>query len=258
MNKSIILKKIDEIQPIHPLTNCYSMGVIEKADRIWEIGESFMFSYKDHGVNRLIYFAKNETVKDDLLNIIQTGIYYLEFMTRKLNEYTPGGTRLIARMMRVSNLDCTTVLTSGDILKYKDKTIGEKARLLDVKEINKIFWNIFSTEKSHLITDKELEKIISKGNITIHRSFGIDAILQVEVQPKKFYINQIVNLGNRKNIHAMLINRLEEYVSEGGKYIYAWVDSSNMASVKFHQKYGMHQDGLWSNIYCLNRCVVTA
>ena len=71
--------------------------------------------------------------------------------------------------------------------------------------------------------------------------------------PKKFYINQIVNKGKREIIHAILLNRLEEYIKAGGKYLYAWVEERNIASVKFHEKYGMKHDGMWSMSYSIER-----
>ena len=71
--------------------------------------------------------------------------------------------------------------------------------------------------------------------------------------PKKFYINQVVNQGERKTIHAILLNRLEAYTNAGGKYLYAWVEDKNTASLKFHEKYGMKHDGMWSMIYSIER-----
>lgn len=42
-------------------------------------------------------------------------------------------------------------------------------------------------------------------------------------------------------------------IKAGGKYLYAWVEAFNVASVKFHEKYGMKHDGMWSMIYSIER-----
>ena len=55
---------------------------------------------------------------------------------------------------------------------------------------------------------------IREGQISIHRNKegNIDAILQAEEMPKKFYINQIVNKAEKNVIHAILLNRLKKYI----------------------------------------------
>ena len=138
------------------------------------------------------------------------------------------------------------------MLGYFDPAVGEPAADRDIPEINRLLWDTFHTEISHLLTDEEL--LEKAGQLTIHREGRtIDALLQAEVLPKKFYINQIVNRGNRKNIHAMLLNRLKAYTEAGGKYLYAWVEDRNIASQKFHQKYGMKHDGMWNVLYAVER-----
>ena len=54
-------------------------------------------------------------------------------------------------------------------------------------------------------------------------------------------------------IHALLLNRLAEYAETGGKYLYAWIEDKNTASIKFHKKYGMRHDGMWNMIYSVER-----
>ena len=56
-----------------------------------------------------------------------------------------------------------------------------------------------------------------------------------------------------KIIHAMMLNRLKKYSETGGRYIYAWIDEKNIASIKFHKKYGMEPDGIWDIIYFTER-----
>ena len=131
----------------------------------------------------------------------------------------------------------------------------EFANEQDAEEINKILWVTFHTEISHLLSDDELRDKIRDEQITVHRNKDnhIDALLQADIMPKKFYINQVVNKGEKKAVHAILLNRLEQYIGAGGKYLYAWVEDKNIASMKFHEKYGMKHDGMWSMIYKIER-----
>ena len=252
-NRQIICNMINRIKSLRHITNCYSTDVVEKSVKVWELNESFVFSYNDHGIKRIIYFVKNYTELNRLLSLIKDGTYYLEFMTKNPDDYIPENSSLTARMMRMSNPDCRDVLIDSPVLRYMDESIGDMAKEEDAGEINQLLWNVFHTEISHLLTDDELSDSIRRGQVTIHRSESIDAVLQVDVMPKKFYINQVVNQTDRNIIHAMLLNRLQKYVDNGGRYMYAWVEDKNTASLKFHQKYGMKHDGMWSMIYRLER-----
>lgn len=238
------------------ITNCYTMEVVEKSRKLWEHGDEFIFSYEDHGIKRLVYFAQDWNAVEKLLKLIDDGTYYLEFMTRNSNEYAPEDARLVARMMRLANPDCRIVFEEqSSILQYRDAAVGVRARVEDAEEIHEILWSMFRTEVSHLLTVTELKDATEAGKITIHRNKEgrIDALLQADIMPKKFYINQVVNKGEKNNIHAILLNQLEEYISYGGKYLYAWVEDKNIASQKFHKKYGMKHDGMWSMIYCVEK-----
>ena len=235
------------------MTNCYSFDVVDNATRLWANGDEFIFSHLDQGVERLVFFAESWSSVDKLLELVNGGKFFLEFMTKNLEEYCPRGARLVASMMRLANADCQSVFAPGNpVLQFRDSYIGTKARKEDVSDINHILWSVFYPEISHLLSDEQLEEKVEQ--ITIHKKDGeIVAILQAEVMPKKFYINQVVNRGERKVIHAIMLNCLEEYVKRGGKYLYAWVEENNIASLKFHQKYGMKHDGMWSLIYCLEK-----
>lgn len=254
MDTQIIYEKIKRARELQLLTNCYTVGSVENADQLWMKEDDFIFSYKDQGINRLIYFAKDWHAVDELLRLVDSGRYFLDFMTKNPDEYVPSSLMLIARMMRLSNPDCRSVfMEESFVMQYMNENIGERARVEDAEEINQVLWDTFRTEISHLLSDEEIRDKIAAGQITIHRDNHIDAILQADVKPKKFYINQIVNRTDRSIIHAILLNRLKQYVKSGGKYLYAWVEEANIASLKFHEKYGMRHDGMWSMVYCLDR-----
>ena len=256
MDKQILFEKIKTARLQRYITNCYSMDAVEHYKNLWSNEDGFIFSYDDHGVQRLMFFVKTWEAINPLLSEIESGRYFLEFMTNNPDEYSPRGAERIASMMRLANLDCRNVFESdSSVIQYKDAAIVESAKEHDFKEINEILWSTFQTEISHLISDEEMKTKIREGKLTIHKAADghIDALLQAEVMPKKFYINQIVNNGERKVIHAILLNRLEEYIKNGGKYLYAWVEEKNIPSMKFHEKYGMRHDGMRSLIYCIER-----
>lgn len=256
MKKNLIYDKIEKARKSRFITNCYSLNVADKCQDLWAEGDEFLFSYSDHGINRLIFFVRDWDSIDRLMYRTGTGSYYLEFMSRDPEEYVPAGAALEASMMRLANSDCRTAFESNSaVLKFKDTALAEMAQVSDVVEINEILWGTFKTEISHLLTDEELTEKIKEKQISIHRDREgkIDALLQAEVMPKKFYINQVVNRAEKNVIHAILLDRLGEYVKSGGKYLYAWVDSKNIASLKFHHKYGMKHDGMWSMIYYLEK-----
>ena len=161
----------------------------------------------------------------------------------------------IAHMMRMSVRDISQSLDETMIVAYNNSGIGEFPDEKDAEEINNILWKLFDSRVSHLQYDDEITKSINKQEFTVHKNKvgKIDALIQAYVQPKKFYINQIYNASEKEVIHTMLRNRLKEYVDQGGKYVYAWVDRDNIASLKFHAKYGLKHDGMWNLVYALER-----
>ncbi len=256
INENKLLEKIKTAKGKRYLSNCYSLNGLKNLSRFWEVGDSFLYTYNDHGIVRGEFFVESYDILDKLIMSIDQRKYYLEFMTKNPEEYKPKETNLVARMIRIANLDCSGILKENAlILKYKDSVDVSNASEQEAEEINRILWNTFHTEISHLLYDEEIRAKIREGKITIHRNVEgcIDALLQADVMPKKFYINQIVNKAEKNVIHAILINRLQKYIEAGGRYIYAWVDDTNIASVKFHEKYGMKHDGMWNMVYCVEK-----
>ncbi len=256
MDRQSIYEKVKKAKLLRFATNCYSMDTVRTCNKIWSRGDEFVFSYEDHGIQRLIFFAKEIYTIDSLFTELDGGQYFLEFMTKNPEEYVPDKSMKLASMMRYANADCRSVFESdSQVIQYKDAVSVESACEQDATEINRLLWSTFHTEISHLLSNDELIEKIKAGQLTIHRSLDehIDALLQADVMPKKFYINQVINKGNREVIHAILLDRLEEYIKAGGKYLYAWVEDTNIASIKFHKKYGMKHDGMWSMIYRIER-----
>ena len=255
LDTDLLYEKVKRARIRRSFNNCYSMDLISKAERMWEKGDDFIFSYEDHGINRLIYYVSGWDSLDKLLDLMDNGKWFLEYITKNPYEYKPHSSRLVAKMLRMANPDCTSIFdSSSTVLRYKGAVKTEMANVKDAGEITTILWDTFRPEISHLLYTDEMKEPIMNGQVTIHKTDGhIDALLQADVMPKRFYINQIVNLGKRQNVHALLIDRLEKYVYDGGKYLFAWVEDTNIASIKFHEKYGMKHDGMFSVIYCVER-----
>lgn len=256
MDHDLLLKKVLAAKKERPLNNFYSLNVLDSFQEYWEDNDNLLFSYKDHGINRLIFFVKYWSDLDSILKKIDYGSYFLEFITKDFSEYIPDSFQLTAKMLRLANQDINTVFANDSlVLKYRDTCKVENAIIDDSNEINSILWETFHTEISHLLYDEEVKEKIMAGQFSVHRNMEgkIDALLQADVMPKKFYINQIVNRTDKNVSHAILLHRLEQYIQVGGKYVYAWVEENNIASLKFHSKYGMYHDGTLSVIYSLER-----
>lgn len=151
----------------------------------------------------------------------------------------------------MSNPSCGTMLAGLPVMAYYDDAVGYMADISETQEIKEKMWSVFDTRVSHLLEDDELMEAIKRKEICIYRNEAgkIEAFVQTVVQPRRFYINQIYN-GTEKNvIHAMLLRRLREYTEGGGQYLYAWAEEKNIASLKFHGKYGMKPDGMWNMVY---------
>ncbi len=234
------------------LSNCYSPNVLQNVRAIHRQDNSSLLVCEDHGVLRLYFFVEHLNMLPLLLKQLETGSYYFEYITKEPQLAFPEGPwETEARLMRFVNADCRTVFAEGsDVLQYRNDQLGETALPEDASEVNALLWNVFRTEISHLLSDTEMESVIRQKEVMIHRTSGkVDAVLQTKIQPCKFYINQILNRADRSVIHAMLLKRLAYYVQGGGKYMYAWIEEQNLASLKFHRKYGMQHDGYWNLVF---------
>lgn len=240
-------------------SNIYSDGVIENAEDLFVNESAIILSYHDHGVRRLHYCY---TDRDSFLELLRSGEIkadrntVIELMTRDELEnretFVAAGFIQIAALMRMSVKNCEQVIKDSVISRYHDDSVGEYPEVGMAEEINKVLWNIFDTRVSHLQSNDEIAESIRQMEITVHRNgMGVvDAVLQVKIQPRKFYVNQVYNSADRSVIHAMLQTRLNEYYLQGGKYVYAWIERNNIASLKFHEKYGLKHDGTWNMVYC--------
>ena len=259
MKEAEARKAIEELKKQgRVFSNLYADGMLARSEEVFKNERAVISICDDHGVKRLYYFYN---YADSLFKLLSSGCtpsdsnIVLEFMTRNEDEnrdfFEVAGFTQIAGLKRMSVRDCESALKENRMDEYFDETVGCFPDIETAGEINKVLWNIFDTRISHLQDDSEIEESIRNGEFTIHRSNEgvVDAILQAQIQPRKFYINQVYNGTDKHIIHAMLQNRLKEYFVQGGKYVFAWIDRDNIASLKFHEKYGLQHDGMWNMVY---------
>lgn len=236
-------------------SNCFFRFVDEK--KTWEVyhsDESIILIKEDNGVFRIFFYTIDFSDLKQLMNqkLSEDREYTLEIVGKDRNLYcdelTGMGFQVLARMSRLSIKDVSTYLAEKE--EYQDVSVIT-AGVEDVSELKEKLWKIFDTRVSHLPNEEELKASIEKQEISLYRNDNgnITAFLQSVVEPRSFYINQVYNAAEKKVIHSIMYRRLAEYVENDGKYVYAWVDETNMASMRFHKKYGLEPDGLWTCVY---------
>lgn len=240
-------------------TNVFSDDAILNIEEVYASEKAVLISCLDCGVKRLYFYTVDFSTLNNLFPSLKQGEYTLEMLSRNSEEkkdfLTQNGFTLLAQMMRMSVRDCSHFLTDSSLLQYADDNVGLIPNINLASAINRQLRTIFDARISHLQSDNELRQSIERGEVEIHQTQdnSIDAILQVVFKPQNFYINQIYNGTEKKIIHAMLQKRLRAYINQGGKYAYAWVEKDNIASVKFHEKYGFKPDGLWNMVYLFRK-----
>jgi len=241
------------------VTNVYTADIINQSSVFLCNADAILLSYNDHGVNRLYYYAHKLDNIEGLIASLPEDEYVLEFMTKNAEDYSEVlqqlGFQCLAQMLRMSVRDVAVSIKNKFASQHFDEAIGTFPDESLAQGINRVLWKVFDTRVSHLQDDDELKRSIEKREVLIHRNEegSVDAVLQTIIQPQRFYINQVYNGTDKNIIHSMMHHRLKEYTDAGGKYAYAWVDKNNIASVKFHQKYGLQHDGMWNIVYVLKR-----
>lgn len=248
------LKSIGRVE-----TNAFSDDVFLNIEETYTSEKAVLISCLDNEVKRLYFYTTDISSLTDLFFSLKQGEYTLEILSRNPEEkkdfLMQNGFTLLAQMTRMSTRDCSHFLTDSSLLQYAEDDVSIIPNINLAPAINRQLRNIFDTRISHLQSDNDLKKSIERGEVEIHQAQdgAVDAILQVVVKPQNFYINQIYNGAKKKIIHAILQKRLNAYISQGGKYAYAWVEKDNIASVKFHEKYGLKPDGLWNMVYLFRK-----
>lgn len=261
MRKIELIKKIERLCTYGRIqTNDYKKSWLHKETEgeieAYCTDSSLIIIQYENGVNRVLYYSLDFLGFKELLDKLDAQEYCIEFLSKEREDkeelFTSLGLKVLARMMRLANKDCRSIfIDASPVTAFLDTTIPCMATEKDVEEINRILWKVFDTRISHLPNNIELLASISRDEISVFRGLdgAIQAILQAKDQGRKFYINQIYNAGEKYIIHALMLERLKRYCDAGGKYLYAWVEENNIASIKFHNKYNMNPDGIWDLVY---------
>ena len=156
VDRDSILKKIRQLQKSgYPLTNGYTKEAIEKAEEIWESERAVLYAYDDNGVKRLIYYALDPEALQKVLKMPEGQEYVLDFLTRNPEENREimenAGFQVLARMMRVSNFQCGSMLKELPVIAYRDDSAGYTADISEAHEIKEKMWEVFDTRVSHLL-----------------------------------------------------------------------------------------------------------
>ena len=263
METAKIKDKIDQLNRKHSkiITNSY-MGFLDTivgGFNFYENANAILISYSDCGVRRLVFYSNDVEHLRALLSEMPAGEYIMEKADRIGFEsdldLCGAGFEKLKKLDRYSNNRIDELLGSDiPVLKYRGAVSKMVFTAAHRENVNRLLYETFDARISHLPDERLLSEQLDAGEfVGVMGDSEIVTLLQRRIEKKKFYINQIINKGEKKNIHAMLLNRLEDYINNGGKYLYAWVEDRNIASQKFHAKYGMKHDGMWNMVYRLER-----
>lgn len=229
--------------------------------RTWNVsfsGQSVLILNVDQGVNRLLFYT---TDFEDFEKLLRTSLdeekeYVMEIVSKDRDLYREelgcAGFAMLAVMCRVSVKDISPLfMNANNISVMVNESIPVMAKSEDTDLLLHKLWDIFDTRISHLPDREELYRSIQNGEFCIYRDddLQVRAFLQSVAAPKSFYINQVYNSARKAVIHSIMYTRLRQYYLNGGRYVYAWVEENNIASLKFHAKYGLQPDGLYTCVY---------
>lgn len=261
MDKQTLIEKINTLrhQGKKCSTNCfYSFAQANKAE--WEVfstSDTIIMINEENITSRVLFYSTDpEDLSQALKKCFPEKELVLEITAKDpdmmKNEIINGGFCQLSRMQRFSNRKISELFSVNSIVsEYEDYEIPSTAVISDAEDIYNFLWDTFDTRISHLPDKNQLYEAVKNGEFTIFRnsSSELTALLQAVVSKKSFYINQIINKGDRRIIHGILTAKLKEYIRNGGEYVYSWIEDTNVPSLKFHAKYGMKPDGLWNIVY---------
>lgn len=257
---SQIADKVKELKKtgIKVLSNCYiPLSRIVDTSEVYEANNTIVFTMKeDSGEFERVYFYTCDLKElSEVLGGVK-GHKVLEVVSKARDDFEAsiieGGFTSKTKLKRVVNADINNYFnnTMQDVVSTKEP---EYAALSDAEEIYNMLWNTFDENISHLPTLDEIKGFIEdKQFVIVKSSDRIVSLLQEIVEPRRYYVNQVINFGDKEDFHAMIKSSLNKYRQNGGKYTYAWVEEGNIASLKFFKKYGIVEDGLWTSVYVKN------
>lgn len=263
MKSEDIILKIKELKITKQkiFSNCFiSFNTMMDKEWIVYCGErSIVIQDKDGDINRLYFYTLDFEDLDQVINANSLdGV--IEIISKNRQEYEQELARCgyipLTHMKRIACKDITpTIDNTVDYSTLQSIEGFYFADSNDTDDIYNLLWETFDTRISHLPNHLELKQMINRKEFIIHRNnyMKIDSLLQYQISPKSYYVNQIINHGDKVIFHNMVKYTLQDYIIKGGKYAFAWVEENNVASLNFFLKYGITADGVWNTIYTKNR-----
>ena len=248
-----LLEIIASLKSIHGriITNSFRNFSAAK-DKIWRViynSNALFILVLDNTIVRIEFFASDIYDLRALIDDLPPGDYDMEYIYRKQNDYLASfsdlGFELYKTMQRYCNYDIGASFAEckeqiGVKIPFKEYLVLDKGQYFCIKQL---LWDTFDTRISHLPSDEELSLFIENGEfLGIFYENRLTTLLQRKLDNNRFYINQVINYAEPAYIHSIMIGELEKYILSGGKYVYSWIENDNIASIKFHKKYGLKPD----------------
>lgn len=246
----------------HLLTNSYRLfsKEIEKSWCVAYNDNALLILFDDNNVERIEFYAAAVIDLKDLLSEVPSGRYCIEYPYRKENEHSADfmriGFELLKTMQRYSNPDIGKTLPdieeliSLHYLKRDYSVLGSS----DFNDIKLLLSKTFDSRISHLQDDDSLLTSINNGEFCGAIIDGeLKTLLQRKTENNKFYINQVINMAEPDYIHSIMVSELRMYNELGGKYVYSWIAEDNTASIRFHLKYGLNPDYMFTDIMIFSK-----
>lgn len=241
-------------------SNCY-IAFSREPERDWYTlynDASLAVIVNEGGADRLYFYTTDftelkklidECDRDAVIEIVSKNRAEMECEMQQL------GYAALAHLMRVANKDISELMKrKPDFINDYNEASGVYAKPEDASEINRLLWDTFDTRVSHLLSDKELVEHIKNNEFIFCRNSSGDivSLLQLVISKRSYYVNQVINSGDKDMFHSMVVGTMKRYNENGGKYAFAWVEETNTASIHFFEKYGFTFDGLWNSVYIKN------
>ena len=263
METAKIKDKIDQLNRKHSkiITNSY-MGFLDTivgGFNFYENANAILISYSDCGVRRLVFYSNDVEHLRALLSEMPAGEYIMEKADRIGFEsdldLCGAGFEKLKKLDRYSNNRIDELLGSDvPVLKYRGAVSKMVFTAAHRENVNRLLYETFDARISHLPDERLLSEQLDAGEfVGVMGDSEIVTLLQRRIEKKKFYINQIINIGKKDNVHSVLLEELDQFVASGGKTVYSWIEDDNEASIRFHEKYGMKKDGTYVTVYSYHK-----
>lgn len=217
--------------------------------------ETIVFTQTREQIKQVYYYSGDEAELVQLLQAMPINSVIEQYYKGKVvNEafLERAGYKKIAVMQRVCNTDISAFFADESKWPYGyyRKDIGTYAVSEDIKEISCKLNQIFDPYIDHIPSEERICSMIKKKQVLVHKeASGISALGIFIREGKKMFNRTIFNLGEPAAMHSIYRKMLENAYRDNIRYVYTWIEQENAASLQFHKKYGIAQDGVYNSIH---------